>query len=228
MKTRKLFPLLLSAAVACCVALPAMAFAETGSKTVENDAVVSTDTTNVDVYATVTKADTTGTSAIVYRAEITWETPSLTATQATNVNNYEWDAANTKYVQKSGDDATTTSSEITAASEGTVKITVTNKSNADIYYAISEADQNGYTLSHTKASLASTKIDAADEAGVADGARASMQAGSTDATALTGAPVAGDEFSDTIKITAAPVLTATASNVLVARYTVTISSSAIS
>lgn len=224
MKNKKILSFVLTAALVMAYAVPSLA--------VDNPNVItdlsSDSTTEIVVKADITKSSTTGSTSDVYRASVAWETPELTATQSADVGGYVWDAENTKYVKQSG---TTSNSGITSASEGVVKITVTNMSNKSIFYKITEADQNNYVLSHTAVTegvmKASTEIIAADEPDQTGGARESMSNGSTNETALTGAAVSGGEQTDTIKITSAPHMSSSQNDVDVAKYTVTISKAAI-
>ena len=157
----------------------------------------------IEVNANITKSQSVGSTSTVYRADIAWTVPTLTATQAANSNAYVWDPATTSYKIPT----VTTSSTLTSAEEGTVKITVTNKSNADISYSISNSVATGYTFDSAKSpvSKAATTIAAADEqTDTTSGARSMMLAGSSNTTKLTGTAVS-DTFTNTIKLATAPL-----------------------
>lgn len=219
MKKKAIASAALAFALAAFTAVPAFAASVgTSPATVDNDAITADGgyAGTIDVTADITKGATTGTAATEYGATIAWQTTSLAATQAGNAPTYTWDAAAAKYVVKTNGQNT----DITTTTEGEAEITVTNRSNAGIQYAISFADQNSFNLTHTASAVAATTLAAAD----LNGARTAMQAGSTDDTALTGAAVAGTKFTDTLSFAngAQPLLTANAAGTTVCTYTVTI------
>ena len=167
--------------------------------------------TDIQVDATITKDTTSGSASTVYYVEIAWNVTDIVATQKGDEATYTWDAANTKYVKTNSEtEVNTIKSETT---DGSVTITVTNKSNAAINYAISNSVTSGYSFETNYApdTVSTTQLasaDATDKDGNSDDshetANAAMSRGSTDADKLTGKAVSGSQFTNTLKLTAAP------------------------
>ena len=180
--------------------------------TSDSSVFTGTNTTNTfDVNANITKAQSTGTTSTVYRVDVDWIMPTLTATQAANSNTYVWDPASVSYKTPT----VTSNATLTSSQEGNVSICVINKSNADISYSVSSTVASNYTFESgfEPTSQDAKTIAAADEKDdTTSGAYAMMEAGSADSTKLKGRAVS-DTFTNKLKLATAPIQSTGTDNV---------------
>ena len=215
-----------------CMAAMTMSMMTGGMIHADEQKVTSTlseddSTQTIDVDANIIKSCSIGSADTVYSVDIAWTVPTLSVAQAGDANTYEWDPVSASYKKTK----VTTNSKTLSSQEGTVKITVTNRSNGDITYSIGNEIADGYKFESSKspATKSATKIAAADEkADAYDGAYAKMLKGSEDATNLTGT-VLSDTFTNTIKLASTPLFSPGEDNALktsnaksVVKYTVSL------
>ena len=180
----------------------------------------ATGSAEIDVTANIGKtAADQSIEGAVYRVEVNWSIPTLTATQNADKEVYMWDAENTKYVL---DDAKSEKiSTLENASSGEVSITITNKSNATALYEVSSETTEGYSVTKENTENETDELSPADQTVYSEycgGGIATID----DLSAYEG-QATSKTFKETLKLSSSDHLSQKAEDVVVQKYTVTLS-----